>query len=48
MKILFAGDFCPINRVEALALKGKADAVYGILFLNFMTKICLLLILNAP
>jgi len=29
MKILFAGDFCPINRVEALALKGKADAVYG-------------------
>lgn len=29
MKILFAGDFCPINRVEELALKGKADAVFG-------------------
>ena len=29
MKILFVGDFCPISRVEELALKGKADAVFG-------------------
>ena len=27
--MLFVGDFCPINRVEELVLKGKADSVYG-------------------
>jgi poly-gamma-glutamate synthesis protein (capsule biosynthesis protein) len=29
IKILFAGDFCPINRVERLASEGKAEAAFG-------------------
>ena len=35
IRILFAGDFCPINKVEQLALKGKADAVFG----NVLTQL---------
>jgi hypothetical protein len=35
MEILFAGDFCPINRVEQLALGGKADVVFG----NVLTEL---------
>jgi len=35
MKILFTGDFCPVNRVEQMALGGKADAVFG----NVLTEL---------
>jgi len=29
IKLLFAGDFCPIDRVEQMILDGRSEDVYG-------------------
>lgn len=48
MTILFAGDFCPINRTEQLALEGKADSVLGDLLAELNNKDLSIVTLECP
>lgn len=48
IKILFAGDFCPINRVEQLVLSDKADAVYGNVLNELLNKDLSVVNLECP